>query len=120
MNFHFICSPLLALTSSLLMLFSGSLCASDAPLEIGSRRELFVDRFLVERLNNVHLKLHEPRDEGEVLRFDQPWEGPFCGYSTIIKDGELFRLYYRGKQANKRMAKLSLPVTLKVATGLLN
>jgi hypothetical protein len=36
--------------------------ASQTPmvLDIGSRRELFVDRFLIDRLDNTQLKLHEP------------------------------------------------------------
>ena len=25
-----------------------------------------------------------------------PWEGPFCGYATVIKDKERYLLYYRG------------------------
>ncbi|MFA6564669.1 MAG: hypothetical protein WCV00_22375 [Verrucomicrobiia bacterium] len=91
----------LAVAASLLMLATSNACAADAPLDIGSRRELFVDRYLIERFDNVRLKLHEPRDEGEVLRFNQPWEGIYCGYSTVIKDGERFRLYYRGKQELK-------------------
>ena len=28
--------------------------------DIGSRRELFLDKFLIERLDNASLKLHEP------------------------------------------------------------
>ena len=75
--------------------------AAGAPLDIGSRRELFVDRHLIERLDNTRLKLHEPRDEGEVLRYDRPWEGPFCGYATVIRDGDAFRLYYRGKMSGR-------------------
>jgi hypothetical protein len=75
--------------------------AAETPLDIGSRRELFVDRFLLERLDNVRLALHEPRDEGEVLRYDRPWEGPFCAYNTVIHDGDTFRLYYRGKAAGR-------------------
>ena len=90
-----------ALTASLLLLASGSLHADEGTLEIGSRRELFVDRCLIERLDNTRLTLHEPRDEGEVLRYDQPWEGPFCGYDTVIRDGDAFRLYYRGKAGGK-------------------
>jgi len=65
-------------------------------LNIGSRRELFVDSFLIERMNNVSLVLHEPVDEGPVLYFDKPWEGAFCAYATIIKEGHKYRLYYRG------------------------
>ena len=79
-----------------LMLFVPQLCAADTPLEIGSRRELFVDQYLIDALQNVRLVLHPPRDEGIAVKFDQPWEGAFCGYCTVIRDGDRFRVYYRG------------------------
>ena len=69
---------------------------SENVIDIGSNRELFVDHYLIDQLKDVELKLHEPRDEGTVLFFDNPWEGPFSGYCTIIKDGDLFRAYYAG------------------------
>jgi hypothetical protein len=65
-------------------------------IDIGSNRDLFVDHYLIERLDGAHLILHHPHDEGPVLKFDQPWEGPFCGYCTVIKDLEKYRFYYRG------------------------
>jgi hypothetical protein len=79
----------------LILFISGSLSAE--PLELGSRRELFVDNFLIDSKTNVQFTLHEPRDEGAVLSFDAPWEGPFCAYCTVINDGQRFRVYYRGK-----------------------
>lgn len=66
-------------------------------IDLGSRRELLVDHFLIESMENIRLVQNQPRDEGSVFKFDQPWEGLFSGYSTIIKDGDLFRLYYRGQ-----------------------
>jgi hypothetical protein len=83
----------------LLALFVFCLCyagAEDRMTEIGDRRELFVDEHLVEKLENVQLVLHEPRDEGIALKFDKPWEGGFSAYVTVLRDGELYRLYYRG------------------------
>lgn len=65
-------------------------------IDIGSNRELFVDHYLIERLYGAHLILHHPHDEGPVLKFDQPWEGPFCGYCTVIKDKDKYLFYYRG------------------------
>jgi hypothetical protein len=64
--------------------------------ELGSRRELFVDHYLIDKLHNARLVLHQPRDEGSVIKFDQPWEFPFAGCPTVIKDGDKYRLYYRG------------------------
>ncbi len=79
---------------------SGS--SGQAFMNIGSRLELFVDHFLIEELKGAELILHEPKDAGTVLLFDNSWEGPFCGYSTIIKERSRYRLYYRGlPQAGK-------------------
>jgi hypothetical protein len=65
-------------------------------INIGSRRELFVDSFLIDKMENVVFELHHPTDKGPVLYFDKPWEGPFSAYCTILKDSNLFRVYYRG------------------------
>ncbi|MAG55924.1 MAG: hypothetical protein CMJ83_06515 [Planctomycetes bacterium] len=65
-------------------------------VDLGTRRELFADRFLIDTLDGARLKPGQPIDEGPVFRFDQPWEGPFCGYATVIRDGDRFLLYYRG------------------------
>ncbi len=68
----------------------------EAPVDIGGRRELFVDHYLVESLEGAALHLHEPRPAGTALQFDQPWEGRYCGYVTVFKDGDRYRMYYRG------------------------
>lgn len=70
--------------------------AKEKPLYIGSRLELFVDHYLIEKLEGTELKLHTPILAGIAVKFDHPWEGAFCGYPTIIKDGDTYRLYYRG------------------------
>jgi hypothetical protein len=30
------------------------------------------------------------------LKFDAPWEGPFCAYVTIIHAPDKYQMYYRG------------------------
>ncbi len=68
---------------------------SSAVREIGSRRELFVDGYLVETLKNTRFKLHEPVSGGVAIRNDKPWEGPANGPLSVIEvDGRLL-LYYR-------------------------
>ncbi len=59
-------------------------------VELGSRRELFVDHFLIEKMNGVALRLHEPR-------LAPPSREPADNleYGTVIKDGDVFRLYTR-------------------------
>ncbi|MHC1768057.1 MAG: hypothetical protein AB9869_27935 [Verrucomicrobiia bacterium] len=79
----------------LLALFAANALAAP-PIELGSRLELFVDDFLIERLEGTALKLHQPALAGVAVHFDRPWEGAFCGYVTVLKDEGLYRLYYRG------------------------
>lgn len=83
-------------TSLALCLFTDWLVAAE-PIALGKRRELFVDQHLLEKLDGSELVLHEPRDEGNVLKFDQPWEGLFCGYGTILRVAGKYQLYYRGR-----------------------
>ncbi len=66
------------------------------PVALDSRLELFVDDLLIDRLDRCVLRLHEPHPANVALRFDAPWEGAFCGYVTVLQDGDLFRCYYRG------------------------
>jgi hypothetical protein len=70
---------------------------ADEPIRLEDRRELFVDHYLIDSLTGLRLSMHSPRDEGIAFRFDQPWEGAFCGYCTVLQDGDRLRLYYRGK-----------------------
>src|SRR5580693_6240824 len=66
------------------------------PIAIGSRRELFVDDALVERLDGkAELRLHHPRPQGVVLVHDAPWEGSGSGYHSVFRDGGLYRMYYK-------------------------
>ena len=70
-------------------------------LDIGSRLELFVDDYLIAGLQGVELKLHAPVSREVALSFaDVPWEGTVSFYPTVIKDGYLYRAYYRGKPAS--------------------
>lgn len=75
-------------------------CAPDParadPVSVGSRRELFVDHYLIDQLVDARLVLHSPTPREVVFTFDRPWEGIYSGYETIVQDGDRFRLYYRG------------------------
>jgi hypothetical protein len=66
------------------------------PLPIASRRELLVDGYLIDKLDRAELRLQTPRDEGVAFQLDLPWEGAFSAYTTILKDGDKYRAYYRG------------------------
>jgi len=64
-------------------------------IDIGGRRELFVDDFLVDRLmGKAELRLHRPTERKVVFTCDSPWEGNWSGLVTLFKDGDIYRMYY--------------------------
>jgi hypothetical protein len=71
------------------------------PIDIGSRRELFVDEHLIARLEGAALKLHKPEAKDVVITCDAPWEGNTSAYFTLFQDGDRYRMYYRGSHANE-------------------
>jgi hypothetical protein len=67
------------------------------PIDLGSRRELFVDHALVERIDGkAEFRLHAPTAREVAIKYDQPWEGNASGYATIIHDNDIYRMVYRG------------------------
>jgi hypothetical protein len=68
-----------------------------SPLEIGSRRELFIDHFLIDALRGSQLKLHSPLPAAA-----SSFPGNNMEYGTVIKDGPLYRLYTRDGRGAKR------------------
>src|SRR6185295_10284538 len=73
------------------------------PINIGSRRELFVDRLLVDQLHNTRFKQGEPIPREPVLGIDRPWEGiwikPFQG-GMFHRNG-FWHLYYFAMQTRQ-------------------
>lgn len=79
-----------------ILFFQVYFCIGQEVISIDNKRELFIDDFLLEEKDNIDFKLHQPKRKGKVLYFDKPWEGAFSLYTTIIKDGNIYRAYYRG------------------------
>lgn len=81
--------------SFIALIFSAALANAGEVTDIGSRRELFVDRTFIERTEGVELRLHHPVKAPRAKS-----RLPNAHYITIIKDaddsGRLFRAYWRG------------------------
>jgi len=71
-------------------------------IQLGNRLEMFVDRFLIDQLQGARLELAEPRPAGVALTYEQPWEGPHHGYTTVFQDGDRFRMYYRASVSERK------------------
>lgn len=78
--------------------FASSVAADKTePVDIGSRRELFIDDHLIETLSGAATRhLHQPEAKEVVLTTDAPWEGNISAYYTIFQDDDVYRMYYRG------------------------
>ena len=67
--------------------------------DIGTRRELFLYEFLIEKRDHVDLRLHHPVPREVAIVHDAPWEGNTCFYHTVFKDGDRYRMYHRGSHS---------------------
>jgi hypothetical protein len=72
------------------------------PLDPGSRRELFMDDYLMASMENVQILVHAPVRKELAMNFNKPWEGSATTYNTVFFDGETYRMYYAAWQAPKK------------------
>ena len=64
------------------------------PINIGSRRELFIDDYLIAAMRDVRLDLKKP-ERREAFAFDAPWEDNVAAPDSVVVDKDIVRLYYR-------------------------
>jgi hypothetical protein len=91
--------PAVALALAVEVLLSGPVvfhadAAADGVRDIGDRRELLVDDWLIDSMRGVSLRLHQPVPREIALPLNQPWAGPTVGFTAVMKDGDRYRLYY--------------------------
>ena len=53
--------------------------------------------------------LHHPIAREVALIRDAPWEGNASGYTTVFRDGPVYRMYYRGSHMEYSEEKVALP-----------
>lgn len=95
------CCPLIC---ALAIIAASSLQAET--IALGNRLELFVDGHLIDQLNgDARQKVHQPAAEEVSLVTDKPWEGNTSAYYTIFRDGDVYRMYYRGSHADENTQK---------------
>lgn len=74
---------------------------------IGDRRELFIDDYLIDSMDRVELVMHEPQRQNVAIKCDRPWEGAGVSYMAIIKEDNLFRIYYDSWQDKRPFGQIS-------------
>ncbi|MBN1343403.1 MAG: hypothetical protein JXQ73_12020 [Phycisphaerae bacterium] len=79
------------------------------PIDVASRRQLFVDRYLIDTMHGAELRLHHPTPREIAIVHDRPWEGSGCAYMTVFKDADTYRMYYRGAHGVYTPGKFESP-----------
>jgi len=65
------------------------------PINIGTCRELFVDDYLLDTLEDAHLQLHHPERREVAFFCDAPWEDNVAGFNSLVQEEGSVRMYYR-------------------------
>lgn len=104
---NYVVTALISATSACLGQFAA--VHAENPIAIGSRREPFVDEYLIAELNEAELRLNTPVAREVAIVHDEPWEGNICCYHTVFQDGDLFRMYYRGAHYDEKSRKVTHP-----------
>lgn len=100
----------IGLCTDMMMLYILSCGSATAPVDIGSRLELLVDDYLIDRLiDNAELRLHHPTPQEVAIIMDKPWEGCSSAYMTVFRDEDIYRMYYRGSHVIYTQDKIVEP-----------
>jgi hypothetical protein len=69
-----------------------------APIEVGPRKQLFLDDYLVASTTNITRRIHsaEKFKSNPVIRQTESWEDPLnVLYGSVIRDGNLYKAWYK-------------------------
>jgi len=103
MNFHWTQPALLLIAMTVLFEATTSLSygtvKSQTVIDVGAKKQLFIDRLFIESSRGVRLTMNPPYQSGELLvTNDQPWENQkgayICLYANVLKDKDRIRLWY--------------------------
>ena len=84
---------------------------TDQIREIGGHKELFIDEAPIAARNNVRLTMNAPyQDHEPVFLPEAPWEYRIHPYATVMREGDIFRLWYLAYEWDPP-AGVELPVT---------
>jgi hypothetical protein len=68
---------------------------TNSPIAVSSEKQLFIDNRFIAREEGITLAMNPPRQTYEpLLVVDRPWEGRIGEYNTVLKEGDLFRMWY--------------------------
>src|SRR5215471_12063509 len=71
---------------------------ANEPIEVGQKKQLFLDDYLVASATNVIRTIHpaEKCASNPVIRQTEPWEDPLnILYGSVIREGDQYRAWYK-------------------------
>lgn len=64
-------------------------------MDIGNRKQIFIDHRFIDSAQDIELSVNPPvKLPGPVLTSDKPWEAFSIGWSCLIDDDGLYKLWY--------------------------
>lgn len=75
-------------------LTTGGTTMSQEPMDVGGRRQVFIDGRFIAQSDGVELRVHPPALRGPVFRAERPWEAGYIGHATLIQDGDTLKMWY--------------------------
>src|ERR1051325_4571795 len=74
---------------------SAALLPPAGAVDVGSRKQLFIDRRFIARAHGIDLVSHPPRKAGPVLLQEKPWERDHIGsYLSVIEHEGICKMWY--------------------------
>ena len=64
-------------------------------ITIGTSRQLLLDDLFFDRRDGIELVMHQPSVREPALESDRSWESGGVHYSSVLKDGDSYRMWYR-------------------------
>lgn len=86
----------LLIVSSILLLITIAHPIHSQPIEIGNRRQVFIDHKFIKESEGVELAVHQPLKTGDyTIQPEHPWESGGIGpYSSVLKVGDTYHMWY--------------------------
>jgi len=81
------------ISSLIVLLITGT---TFAQLNEGARWQLLADHALIAKSKNIEQRVNPPVKREIVLVADKPWESDTSAYYSVVQNGPIVRLYYRG------------------------
>ncbi len=64
-------------------------------IDVGTKRQLLLDDLFFDSMDGVELVAHEPTRREVSVESDRSWESGGVHYSSVVQDGDRFRMWYR-------------------------